>query len=222
MSIKYMTLTALGAALLLTACGTSLGQDRLAVTRNAGLLPFGKVGPSTPETSKIVPVAWEVLASPVTISPAGPEGAASKVGGHAVLQTAAHDVPKRYRVTWSGLRDTRAETPTRLTLRDAQGDRALVLHFEDDRLRVINGAEDDFPRLTYSATKAHDVTVILTMGKRPTVAIDIREDKIPLYTTPPVDVLDRGFSELDALEIEVSAKGTTYHISDFEAVPTKG
>ncbi len=220
MSRKYIGVTAIGAALLLTACGASV-QDRLEVTRNAGLWPLGKSqAASAAEAPKAIPVSWDVRTSPVTIAPEGAK-AASKVGGHAVLQAAPHAIPKRYQVSWSGLRDTHDATPTRLTLRDTSGNRAIVLQFEKDRLRVINGAEDPYPHLTFSKTETHHVTLVVTTGARPTVAIDVRQGKIPLYATPPIAVLDKDFNGVGALEIEAAAEGTTYHITDFQAVPTK-
>lgn len=221
MTVKRHVLAAVAVPLTMSGCGSELVQDGFAVTRNAALIPFTKSEPEAPQTPEPLAVSWNVLASPVSIAGQNTDQT-SRIGGHAVLSTADHAVPERYRVTWSGLRDSAAEEPTRVTLRDADGDRALTLQFEGNRLRVITAKEDVYPKLTFDVEATHHVAVVLNMSPRPTVAIDIREGKIPLYTTPPMAVLDKGFDALEAMEVEVTSEGTSYYLADFQAVATKG
>ncbi len=101
-------------------------------------------------------------------------------------------------------------------MRAAAGARALVIVFEEKRLRVISAGEEDFPLLTYAVDATHTVVADINMSVRPTVAIDIREGNKPIYTMPPRPVLDSGFRGLAQIEVAVAPGETTYHMSGVE------
>ena len=141
----------------------------------------------------------------------------ARVGGRALLQTANHTVPNRYKVSWSGLRDTHTTEPTVITLRVNQGDCAVALYFEGDRLRVITADEDEYPRLNFSTNQAHEVSITLNMTSRPTVEVDIWQGNVPLFTTQPKGMLESNFRGSDALDINVLSSETAYRLSNLSA-----
>lgn len=195
------------------ACTAPSTSNQVAKNDRSSLLGFLS---GTKEPVPAIDLSWNVLASPATIRAGmASTGAAGLIRGRAVLATSNHVVPRRYKVTWNGLRTSTAADPTVLTLQDKSGNRALVLHFEGDRLRVIAATEPTFPELRFSAEQNHEVTVHVNMTSRPTVDVNIMQGKTPLYTSPPIPVMDSNFRSLDEVDISVTSDVATYRISAF-------
>jgi len=218
MTYSALRFAILVAALVLSGCSAPVLREGIAASKNVVALKL--LG--TEQEGPPLEVTWRVLTPPAIILPdrdGTQAGASLRIGGSAAMQTAPHKVPVRYNVSWSGLRDANAETPTKITLRDAAGARAVVLQFQKGHLRVLT-ADKEFSEPKYSTTQAHRVSIILNMGPNPTIAVNINQGEETLYTTHPLNVLDPAFSSLDTIDIDVSSSGGDYYIAEFAAVPT--
>lgn len=203
-------------SVLLAGCTATPITDRFAPLRDNTVTRF--LGPDAPSDS-VLATSWSIDAAPVQFDTANAGDLQDQrlhIGGQATLSVENHPVPDGYRIVWKGQRASHAAEPTRITLRDASGARALVVMFEEERLRVLSAGEEDFPLLTYAVDTTHTVVADINMSIRPTVAIDIREGRKPIYTMPPRPVLDSGFRGLSQIEVAVGPGQTTYHMSGIE------
>ncbi len=202
--------------LLLAGCAATPITERFAPLRDNTVSRF--LSPDAPADA-LLATSWRIDAAPVQFDTPDASALSDQrlhIGGQATLSVENHPVPDGYRIVWKGQRASHAAEPTRITLRDAAGARALVVMFEEERLRVISAGEEDFPLLTYAVDTTHTVVADITMSIRPTVAIDIKEGRKPVYTMPPRPVLDSGFRGLSQIEVAVVPGETTYHMSGVE------
>jgi hypothetical protein len=68
---------------------------------------------------------------------------------------------------------------------------------------------------------AHRVSLILDMTTEPTVAVDITQGGLPLFTSPPLPVKHGAFRGLHQLDVDVSSDAAAYHIAGVVVEPVQ-
>jgi hypothetical protein len=163
------------------------------------------------------------IISPVVVTSGGTNlmnGNKLRVNGRVSYRTIQHEVPRQYQVGWRGLRDNHSTTPTLIRLQDSSGRNAVVLRFEGNQLFVRTEDERQNPPAVFAMDHTHEVSIIINLqGARKTLVGVITEEgaRQPLFSSPPLDVLDDDFTSLHAVQFE-SASGASYFMQGLRAL----
>lgn len=196
-------------AIALGGCAEVILDSNLIEEQGADVLNFAQADVSraaTPSAAADVPIRM----SPVP----GLQGAVIEVLGQVGLSTMEHVPAERYDVAWVGVRTTAHPDPTRITLLDAAGERALRIDFERQGLSVVTGTITGLAPIPYSNTVPHQIDVTVRPGEAEGVDVKITQAGEVLFERTGLEILDGDFGLLDAVLFDSPLTAGPYYAQD--------
>lgn len=198
----------------LVGCSEVILDSNEIETHSAGTQNFAQADVTRAATLSDA-IETSMQAVPVRMDPVpGLQGAAIEVLGQIVLNTSDHASADRYDVTWIGLRTTADRNPTRITLTDASGERALRIDFERKGFSVVTGTIIGLAPIPYSRTKPHRIELSIRPGQSAGIDIKVTQDDNTLFERTGLEILDGEFGQLDAVVFDSPAAAGTYYAQD--------
>ncbi|MDU0356279.1 hypothetical protein RS130_22460 [Paraglaciecola aquimarina] len=204
---------------LMSSCVSGIlnvDQDRYSAGTSLDMLP-SKVILGPPDGDRFGTLYAPVF---VTDDTAFDLGRAIRIGERAEFKTdPEHAVPDRYQIVWTGSRESIGRVVTNIIFRDEQGDEAVRVRYELNRIDVVWGDDVGIGYATLQPNLPHEIRVVLDMNGGHSAGyaanVTITQGDEVILERNNLDFIDSAFRRLDVVEVRTQ---TNYDIKDLIAI----